>query len=329
MTDREDDPLDEVIDAFRRMPVPDAPDSALLFRGPQSQLAIGEPAGISPSRKFWRFLMRPTVRYGLAAAMLCFVFGWLAFGPSSSFALADVIRAAGQHKLVRYKLQMISAERPGQPRTETRGTVYVDLVRPRSRFESEPEPLDDGTSRQDVTIQDQVARETMFETNVSRRVVNEKGESRIVVQGEGSILRERDLDEWGQLSARSRPLGAFVFGDAPDHALFLDALSALQTHKGTTSAKGRLDGRDVMIFSAKDGRVRSTVWVDPQTKLPLRIEQAFFDGGTGLETIRSVSTDFVWDPPGADIEALLQIPWPKPGENKGAGTGQPGAANRG
>lgn len=329
MTDREDDPLDVAIRGFRQMPVPETPDAALLFRRPQSHLATSEPAGTSPSRRFWRFLMRPTVRYGLAAAMLMLVFGWLAFGPSSSFALADVIRAAEQHKLVRYKLQMISAERPGQPRAETRGTVYVNLVRPRSRFESEPERLDDGTSRQEVTIQDQVARETMFQTNVSRRVVNEKGEPSIVVQGLWSIQRESDRDEWGQFSARLSPPGAFVFGDAPEKTLFLNALSALQTHKGTKSAKGRLGGRDAIIFSAKEGTARSSVWVNPQTKLPLRIEQSFLDGGTGLETVRSISTDFVWDPPGADLEALFQITRSKPPANKGAGTGQPAAAGRG
>ena len=33
MTDRQDDPLDEVIEAFRRMPVPDPPDALLLFPG--------------------------------------------------------------------------------------------------------------------------------------------------------------------------------------------------------------------------------------------------------------------------------------------------------
>lgn len=313
MTHREDDALDELIGAFRRMPVPPVPDVALLFRRPQSQLATTEFAGISPSRRFWRFLMRPSVRYGLAATILTIVFGWLAFGPSSSLALADVIHAAEQHKLVRYKLEMTSAERPGQPRQESRATVYVDLVRPRSRFELELEPLADGMSGQDVTIQDQVTRETMFQTNVSRRVVNEKGEPQILGHGSESILRLDAPDDGGDRSIRLSPPGAFEFGDAPEKALFLDALSALQRHKGTTSAKGRLGGRDVIIFSAKAGTARSTVWVDPQTKLPLRIEQSLLDGGTGLETIRSISTDFVWDPPGADIQALFQITGSKPG----------------
>jgi hypothetical protein len=329
MTDREDDLLDEVISAFRRMPVPEAPDAALLFRRPQSQLATSEPAGSSPSRRFWRFLMRPSVRYGLAATLLMIVFGWLAFGPTSSFALADVIRAAEQHKLVRYKLEMISAERPGRPRHETRETVYVDLFRPRSRFESEPEPLADGTSRQDVTIQDQATREIMFQTSVSRRVVDEKGEPRILVQGHGSSIRMSDLDKQDRVSIRLSPPGAFEFGDAPERTLFLDALSALQRHKETTSAKGRLSGHDAIIFSAKVGTARSTVWVDPQTKLPLRIEQSFLDGGTGLETIRSISTEFVWDPAGADIEGLFQITGSRPRANeKGVGPGQPGAARR-
>jgi hypothetical protein len=316
MTDHEDDPIDEVIGAFLRMPVPEAPEAALLFRRPQSQLATTEPAGSSPSRRFWRILMRPSVRYGLAAAMLMVVFGWLTFGPSSSFALADVIRAAAQHKLVRYKLEMISAERPGRPKAATRGTVYADLVRPRSRFESEPELLDDGTSRQDVTIQDHAAREIMFATNVSRRVVNEKGEARIVVEGQTSSLRESELDQPGGSSIRLSSPGDFVFGDAPEKTLFLEALSALQTDKGTTSAKGRLGRRDVIIFSAKERSPKSTVWVDPQTKLPLRIEQSFYVAGTGFETVTSVSTEFLWDPPGADIPALFQIPGSKPGVNE-------------
>jgi hypothetical protein len=329
MTDREDDPLNEVIGAFRRMPVPEAPEAALLFRRPQSQLAMSEPAGTSPSRRFWRFLMRPDVRYGLAATVLLIVFGWLMLGPSSLIALADVIRAAEQHKLVRYKLEMITADSAARPREVTRGTVYVDLVRPRSRFESEPEPQDDGTSRQNVTVQDQVARETVVQSNVSRRVVNEKGEPQIVVQGVWSIFRESDLAEWAHLSVGFSPPGAFVFGDSPEKTLFLDALSALQKHNGTTSAKGRLGGRDVIIFAAKVGTTRSTVWVDPQTKLPLRIEQSFLDGATGLETVRCISTDFVWDPPGADPAALFQISESKPRANeKGAGPGQPGAADR-
>ena len=329
MTDREDDPLNEVIGAFRRMPVPEAPDAALLFRRPQSQLAMSEPAGSSPSRRFWRFLMRPGVRYGLAATVLMIVFGWLAFCPSSSFVLAEVIRAAEQHKLVRYKFEMDSAERPGMAREVTRGTVYVDLVRPRSRFESEPEPQEDGTSKQDVTIQDQVARETVVQHNVSRRVVNEKGEPSIVVQGVWYMFRDRDMGEWVNLSISDSPPGAFVFGDAPEKTLFLEALSALQKHNGTTTARGRLGGRDVTIFSAKVGTTTSTVWVDPRTKLPLRIEQTFRDGGTGLETIKCISTDFVWNPPGADPSVLFQISESKQGANeKPAGTGQPGAADR-
>lgn len=165
MIDRENDPLDEVIGAFRRMPVPDVPDAALLFRPPDRVRATAEPAGALLSRTLWRFITRPAVRYGVAAAIVIVAFGWLALGPSSSLALADVIRAAGQHKLVRYHLQSISAARAGQPRAEMKGTVYGDLVRPRSRFEAEPEPIGDGESLLHVSVHDRGTREILGDTN--------------------------------------------------------------------------------------------------------------------------------------------------------------------
>ena len=62
---------------------------------------------------------------------------------------------------------------------------------------------------------------------------------------------------------------------------FLDALAVMEARKDTTSAKVQLDGRTVVKFSAKEGSSTYTVWVDPQTKLPVRIENAFPDSSRG------------------------------------------------
>jgi hypothetical protein len=329
MTDRNDDDLlNEVIGAFRGMRVPGTPEAPLLFTRPPSDRATDEAAGTSSSRKIWRILMHPTVRYGAAATILIVAFGWLALGPSSSLAMADVIRAAESHKLVKYQFQSISAERPGQPRTETRGTVYVDLVKPRSRFEAAPEPADDGTSAQNVTVSDRARRVSMFQRNVSKKVTTKTGEVQTVVSGIESIMGEQVErgGEFGQIHSGTYSVDELILHDVPDHTLFLDALTALQTRPGTTSAKAQLGGREVIVFSAKHGLETTTVWVDPKTKLPARIEQIFHDGGTGRETIRNVSSDFVWDPPAADAEALFRIPRAdRPAADNGAAAGKAGA----
>ena len=89
--------------------------------------------------------MRPNVRYGSVAAILVVALGWLTLGQSRSFALAEVIRAAEQHKVVRYKFHWTAGAKGPEP-SEIRGTVFVDLLRPRTRFEAEPEPVPHYTS---------------------------------------------------------------------------------------------------------------------------------------------------------------------------------------
>ena len=72
--------------------------------------------------------MRPTVRYGSAAAILLIAVGWLVLAPSRSFALGEVIRAAEKHKVVKYKIQWVPLDKAAMPGASN-GTVYVDLLR--------------------------------------------------------------------------------------------------------------------------------------------------------------------------------------------------------
>ena len=153
MSKPHDDPLDDVVAAFRRMHVPLTPGPDLLFPRPAAPGATGETAGNHWSRVVWRFLMRPKVRYGSVAAMLVVALGWLTLGQSRSFALAEVICAAEQHKVVRYKFRWTAGEKAGGP-SEMKGTVFVDLLRPRTRFEADPEPYGEGATLLEVTVHD-------------------------------------------------------------------------------------------------------------------------------------------------------------------------------
>src|SRR5205823_3829753 len=129
------DPLETALAAWRRMPVPDRPaDDDLL-----AQLRAARESPIHPSavpfRSLRRFLMRPTIRYLAAAAVLFALFGWLVLTSSNSVALADVIQATAKHKLVRYKLKQICDDKENGS-AEGHSTVYVDLKSPRLRIES-------------------------------------------------------------------------------------------------------------------------------------------------------------------------------------------------
>src|SRR6185437_12553157 len=129
-SNHEGDPLDEVISAFRQMPVPASPDPSDLL----SRLTpVVDKGGRSPSAVLsllGSFLMRPAVRYLSAAALLMGILTWLALGPSGSVALAEVIQAAGQHKLVRYQLRETFTYKTDVVTNQTK-TVYADLVAPR------------------------------------------------------------------------------------------------------------------------------------------------------------------------------------------------------
>jgi hypothetical protein len=330
MTNSDNDPLDELVSAFRRMSVPDPPDPALMFPRPTAPRAMGETAGTNPSRVLWRFLMRPTVRYGSAAAMLVVALGWLMLAPSRSFALGEVIRAAEQHKLVRYRFHWTATDKPGAP-DRIKGTVYADLLHPRTRFEADPEPYGEGVSTLrpaatkslppgrdgagksllQVTIYDRRTGATFNESSVSRRVVEADGRVRVDVRPLHSTLLEPSGND-DHASAVIRPLWGDILPSRGISANtpFLDVLGAMEKRKDTSSANTQLGGRAVVKFSAKEAHSTYTVWIDPATKLPVQIEVTFPDSSRNGEIIRLVCTDFVWDPPVADLDALFRTTLP-------------------
>ena len=112
---------------------------------------------------------------------------------------------------------------------------------------------------------------------------------------------------WGEIL----PLGG-----VSDKTPFLDALAAMEKRKETTSEKVRLNGRPVVKFRATEAKSTYTVWVDPQTKLPVQIEYGFPDASREGKITRLLCTDFVWDPKVADVEEFFRTDFPKRDEKK-------------
>ena len=97
--------------------------------------------------------MRPAFRYFSAAAVLLGALAWLAVGFSSSVALAEVIQATEQHKLVRYQLRAIDDYKKHGPVESTR-TIHADLTAPRLRFEQRLRTLNYVLESHSVMVQD-------------------------------------------------------------------------------------------------------------------------------------------------------------------------------
>ena len=255
MTDRQDDPLDEVIEAFRRMPVPDPPDADLLFPRPAALRATGEQADTSLSRAIWRILMRPTVRYGSAAAILLIAVGWLVLAPSRSFALGEVIRAAEKHKVVKYKFQWVPLDKAAMPGASN-GTVYVDLLRRAAASRAISTRRRGRVAAGDHHLRPDHGHHLHLERGLEKRHRTRRAGSslewnRYTTQpnlgqdgdGLGRFWTVSFHPVWGEIL----PLGG-VSAKTP----FLDALAAMEKRKETTSEKVRLNGRPVVKFRATE-----------------------------------------------------------------------------
>jgi hypothetical protein len=129
------DALEEVIQAFQRMRVPDRPrDADVLVRLGICRGNRARPAFFSASGP--RYLKRVLVPSAAAIFIICGLGLLLFVGPSTvSMAVADVVRAAEKHKLVRYKEHQ-TIDTGGATDWPLDSTVYSDLTLARRRTEA-------------------------------------------------------------------------------------------------------------------------------------------------------------------------------------------------
>lgn len=303
MSDREIDPLDEVVAKFRRTPVPPLPaPSELRGRRPQT-LSLD---------RFRRFLMRPEVRYGSAAALLMAAVAWLALSVPGSVAMAEVVEAAGRHKLARYQVREIYNYKGGATAEQTR-TAYADLAAPRVRYEHTRRTMNGVLENQSVMVQDdQKGRFLRLISGVlvvdEAKADAQQAQAIRTIKAKGYAKKRADVFSTTRKDGRSVELDQVV-GGRP----LLESLSELRAHADATSTRADLEGRSVLRYRLGEPGKVTTVWVDPESKLPLRIECQVDRVAPGDDTrLTCVYTAFAWDPPGLDPEALFSTE-PPPG----------------
>jgi hypothetical protein len=307
MTDHRNDPLDEVAAEFGRLLVPDRPSDELLLA--RLLEASGEPRSdsLAPSRTIWRFFMRHAFRCAAAAAILTAAAGWLALTPSRSPALAEVIKAAEEHRLVRFQ----STQTGEDARTHERGsgvrTVYVDVVTPRVREEEQAKTFNDILDFRYTAVYDY--RRDRFLATVSHEQIVTREQAKddfhrqlvAMVEERGLAKKEAVLSHIARTKTDDLPPMSLLGKNRG----FLDGLRELQANVNTVTTREKLDGREAAKYRLKEGNKTTSVWVDPASKLPIRIEIETIAPTPNYAKIEWVYSDFVWDPEVADLEKLF------------------------
>ena len=244
------DALNEAIEAFRRMQVPPGPSNADVFaRLGTLQGGMPRPASKPLTRR--GYLRRFLIPSAAAALLVVGLVGWLLLGGTASIALADVIKAAEKHKLVRYREQQITGADDG---TRRDSFVHADLTAPRLRSESRVEYPD----------------------------------------GEAVFLSVHDGRR--HLTTDPRRKTARLDPAPRDYKSLLCCLEDFERKKGVVQGTDRLGELRVVKYHLAEAKQTTSLWVDPRTKLPLRLEQVFFDPAADSQRRRLIWTDFAWDP---------------------------------
>jgi RNA polymerase sigma factor (sigma-70 family) len=265
------DPLEEALEAFRRMAVPDRPSDADVLAQLGRRLGdTAQPASIpAPSRR--RYLMRLVVPSAAAAVLLAVGLGFLLLNGTAPIALADVVKAAQKYRLVRYKQQQTTDTKDMVGVTDS--TVYGDLKGRRFRSESRHQFMDPDD------------REKFIE-EVSVSVTDLAKDRHLMTSTHpgGKVLPPRK-EAW---------LGRC--GSAKNDKTFLENLRDFQQKKGVTSGRDKLDGRETVRYRLEEKGSTTTLWVDAATKLPVRMEYEQIDPTPDITRNRFVWTDYEWDP---------------------------------
>jgi outer membrane lipoprotein-sorting protein len=279
----QDDRLEEAVKAFRQMTVPDRPPDAGVLA--QFATAPGEatPAVPVPSSPKRRFLMRLVVP-SAAALVLLGTGALVLLTATPTLTLADVVKAAEKHKLVKYKNTQTTETKDGESGSTER-TTYFDLKSPRSRTEARIITLNGAVESVSIQISD--GQKNRFLHTLSETVVPGQENNRYL----------KGFDE-GRFPRKE----AFLSGGNQDNdpkkkkQSLLDSLRELEQHKSATVTKEKLGGRETVKYYLEDGKKTTQLWVDPKTELPVRFEFEILDHTPDIPRNRWVYTDFEWDP---------------------------------
>lgn len=271
--------LDRAVAEFRQMPVPPAPANDTLL----AQLTAGTSPAVESLVLLRRRQLMRLMKWSGAAAAVAAVCGVLTLGGRPSVAMADVIKAAAKHNIVRYSLMETSES------GDTKGTAsticYADLKSPRTRWDREPILTFNGAvESSSFQVWDFAKnRHLVVTSETATKAANDPNlDDRIKQALQGLNLPRND---------------AMITTAANDFKkTLLESLHELEQHRDATSAPDKVGRRDAIKYTIEDGNKTTTLWVDTKTKLPLRMEFEIIDASPQCQRLHMLFTDFEWDP---------------------------------
>jgi hypothetical protein len=262
-----------------------------------------------------RFFMRIVVP---STAALVLVGGAVLFflTATPSPTLADVVKAAEKHKFVKYKVVQVADDWPVDKVTPQ--LAYADLKVPRYRVESRSEVPDlNGTiliENAGYFISDGKKNQGLGVSSVTIAAGQENNPAVDGYKKLGVPHKEATLMRLGK--------------DNDDYPYFskaktiLQLIHELEEHKNVTTTKDKVGDRGAIKYFLEDGKRTYQLWVDVETKLPLKFHFEVLvtnpppEGARGAkERMILIYSDFEWDPklPKGikDLDSLFDLTPPK------------------
>lgn len=295
MTDsyHDTDDLDAAVAAMKQLSVPDLrpADDAVL-----AQLVIepSRPVFSIPQRRwFMRF-----ATCSLAASVLI-AGAFVLFGDLSRVALADVVKAAEMHMLVKYKMVSVS-EQDEEPKTGTSESIcYADLKTPRFRSDTKTTSINGALECHSWTVQD----------NAKNRILSVISET-VTEAGRTDPKLAKLLES---VAAQGGPRKVATLSAAPDFPgtdkkqTFLDNLREFESNQDAKAESTVENGRKILKYEVEEGARTTALWVDAETKLPIKmvVEMIITDAKATKTTI--TFSDFEWDPHPKEFKNLDEL----------------------
>lgn len=280
--------MDAALEDLRLMNVPEPPDPAPLLALLSAPISAQIRSEIQPVRAR-RFYMRPVFGYTLAASVLAIVLGGALLLGRTTPAVADVRKAAEKYKFVTYKMKQTTEDKQNGNGSRV-STVYADLKKPRSRTESRTTTLNDTVESVSVTVQDG----ELILSLISETVIDGKPDANTP-----DFLKTILTD--GRFPQKT---GAITRASGPAMKPMLDSLRELEQHKNVTAVRDKRDGKELLKYRLEVEKTTTTLWVDPATKLPVRVEFEMTDPTPTISRIHFVMSDFQWDPELKGVKSL-------------------------
>ena len=241
--------------------------------------------------------MRRGFQFTTAATLLLVALGWLLVGSPETTALAQAIEATAKHDTARCKFTTSAQfETPGLAGpAKSEETLHFDLKSPRFRIDRHEETCNGTVSSSWVFVQDNRLDRVLVISDLKLIVAEEDA----VDEPQRNLIKE--IKNNGSLGKRAKLFrisgkGLHPFTNLKTEKTLLEILREFQDHRKVVALQDTLDGRSTMRYRREEQDRTSTLWVDVETKLPVRIEEERLHPPVPNATDwKWVLSDFEWD----------------------------------